>query len=77
MHRTQILLDEVQHEALKSLATRTGRSVSQLLREAVDLLLKAKRGSAPSLDDVSGMVSDSTFRGEDHDAHLYGAKKKR
>jgi hypothetical protein len=77
MHRTQILLEECQHEALRTLAARSGRSVSHLLREAVDLLLKTRRGTAPSLDNVSGMVSDATFCGEDHDLHLYGTRKKK
>lgn len=36
MHRTQILLEESQYERLKGQAERTGRSIGDLVREAID-----------------------------------------
>jgi hypothetical protein len=36
MVRTQLYLDEAMHERLKRLAARQGRSLSDLVREAVD-----------------------------------------
>ncbi len=44
--RTQVLLQPEQHEALRRLAEREGRSLSALVREAVDLLLESQ-GSDP------------------------------
>lgn len=36
MHRTQILLDDHQYYQLRSESERTGRSIADLVREAVD-----------------------------------------
>jgi hypothetical protein len=36
MHRTQILIEEDQYERLKGEADRTGRSIGDLVREAID-----------------------------------------
>jgi hypothetical protein len=36
VHRTQILLDDDQYQRLKSESARTGRSIADLVREAVD-----------------------------------------
>lgn len=36
MHRTQIMLDELQYHQLKAESERTGRSIADLVREAVD-----------------------------------------
>lgn len=37
MHRTQILLEEHQYERLRAEARRTGRSMGELVRAAVDV----------------------------------------
>lgn len=36
MHRTQVLLDDDQYVRLRTESARTGRSIADLLREAVD-----------------------------------------
>lgn len=47
MHRTQILLDPEQHRALSDLARQEGRSVSDLVREFVQVQLDQRdRASA-------------------------------
>ena len=41
MHRSQILLEQEQYQALSSIAKREGRSISALVREALDQYLAA------------------------------------
>lgn len=36
-HRTQVLLDESRHERLRLRAQRTGSSIGELVREAIDV----------------------------------------
>lgn len=40
--RVQVMLEPIQHEALKAYSLAEGRSVSELIREAVDSLLDAR-----------------------------------
>ena len=78
MHRTQILLDEQQYEMLKSLAEREGRSLSSLIRDAVDALLKRRAKSpATKLAEITGIGDDPDTRGRDHDDVLYRSRRDR
>jgi hypothetical protein len=43
MHRTQILLDPKQHRALSDLARQEGRSVSEIVREFVQVQLEQRQ----------------------------------
>lgn len=62
MVRTQVYLSREQEQALKSLALTSGTRQSELLREAVDLLLLKKNASQKqwkqSLHAMKGMWSD-------------------
>lgn len=62
MVRTQVYLSREQEQALKSLALTSGARQSELIREAVDLLLLKKNASQKqwkqSLHDMKGMWSD-------------------
>jgi hypothetical protein len=69
MHRTQVLLDDHQYHRLRTESERTGRSIADLVREAVDdkfqtgsdrawQALRASRGAWADRDDV---VSGADF----------------
>lgn len=75
-HRTQISLDEWQYESLKARAQREGRSLSDVVREAVtEYLVDDTDGVASRrrLSEIRGIGSDSETAGEDHDRVLYGS----
>lgn len=73
MVRTQILLDDHQHVILKDFARAQGVSMSALVRQAVDQLLAAQRGSdrerAAAL--LGAFEADRTDVSEDHDSYLW------
>ena len=63
MHRTQIMLEERQYERLKREAASSGRSIGDLVREAIDAkydskqermwkALEASRGAWADRDDI-------------------------
>lgn len=68
MVRTQVYLSREQEQALKSLALTSGTRQSELIREAVDLLLSKKNVSQKqwkqSLHDMKGMWSDDEDAGQ-------------
>ena len=75
MHRTQIQLEDRQYEALKARARKEAKSLSELIRLAVDGLLgrtRAAKGQR-TLDAIRGIAADPGGpAGRDHDALLYG-----
>jgi hypothetical protein len=76
MHRTQILLEEWQYDALKTAADRRGLSMSEVLREIVSAHLKPKKRGREVLEQIEGIASDPGSIARDHDSFLYGKKKK-
>lgn len=77
MHRTQLLLEEWQYEALRTRAEREGRSLSALVREILRISLASpppdyRRGR---LAEIEGIGEDKATYGEDHDHYLYGDTK--
>lgn len=72
MHRTQILLETWQYETLRSLAARGGRSLSDLIREAVAQFLDTESPSVTGLSSIQGIFEDTEISGLDHDRVLYG-----
>ena len=78
MVRTQILLSPDQLRALKIRAARQGRSMADLVREGVDLLLASderEQLKRQSLDAAGRFRSGSPDLGTAHDAHLGDAFK--
>jgi hypothetical protein len=73
MHRTQLNLDDWQYESLQTLSEREGRSMSDLVREAVaNYLLDSQPAPGGKLSDLRGLVDDPEVSGRDHDRVLYG-----
>lgn len=72
MHRTQLSLEDWQYQALKSLSERSGRSISDVVREILANHLDRSRKSNPKkLRSISGFLSDPDAAGRDHDRVLY------
>jgi DNA-binding response OmpR family regulator len=74
MHRTQLLLEPWQHEALKAAAERQGKSMSEVLRHILDDYLQRPAASRAGLARIRGIGRDTRSRGRDHDDVLYGSK---
>lgn len=70
MHRTQLLLETWQVEALRARAEAAGISMSELVRRVVSAWLTPD-GSPDPLDAVRGLAADG-LGGDRHDDVLYG-----
>ena len=76
MHRTQLLLEEWQYEALRGRAEREGRSLSALVREILGASLSSpERTPRRRLGTIEGIGEDAGSYGEEHDRHLYTGEK--
>ena len=74
-HRTQLSLEGWQYESLKARGEREGRSLSDLVREAVTEYLadrSAPAGGGGRFDKIRGVAEDREVAGRDHDRILYG-----
>jgi hypothetical protein len=79
MRRTQLYLDDEQRKILERLSRETGKSVGQLVREAVDEVYSARKArEAPitAKDPIWRFIGSGKSRGSDvsarHDWYLYG-----
>ena len=75
MHRTQLLIEQWQYEALRLRAERRSVSISELVREILTKHLENKEPS--ELYKIEGIGADGSGVARDHDAFLYGKKKRR
>lgn len=74
-HRTQLSLEGWQYESLKARGEREGRSLSDLVREAVTEYLAGPAEPAAGrsrLGRIRGVAEDREVSGKDHDRVLYG-----
>jgi plasmid stability protein len=72
MHKTQVVLEDWQYEALRSMAEQEHRSISELVREMLTRYLVGNREIARQrLAAMEGIGADAHASGEDHDACLY------
>jgi len=76
MHRTQLLFEERQYRELSARARREHKSMSELVRQAVDGFMgTVKPGTKKRrIGELRGLFSD-TASGLDHDSILYGESK--
>ena len=76
MHRTQIMLEEEQYQALRERARRSGKSMGSVVREVLDASLRYgaqhTNVQAGELDKLNGFFSDTETAGRQHDDILYG-----
>lgn len=68
MHRTQVLLEEQQYRRLKEESARTGRSIGELVREAIDLEYgdHSRDALLEALDDSYGAWADRPIDGAEY-----------
>ena len=72
MHKTHVLLEDWQYEALRTLAAQEHRSISDLVRDMLTRHLAGNREIARQrLAAMEGIRADAHATGEDHDAFLY------
>ncbi|MEC4670540.1 MAG: CopG family transcriptional regulator [Nitrospirota bacterium] len=77
MHRAQLLIDDWQYEALKSMSEREGRSISELLREILAKHLgEGHKVSRKGLARIEGIGNDPKASGRAHDRILYGVNRR-
>ncbi len=71
-HRTQILLEDWQHGALRTLAEREGVSISEFVRRILTEKLRPRSSGRRGLKAIAGIGRDPEAFGRDHDRWLYG-----
>ena len=76
MHRTQILLEQWQYDALRARAEREGRSMSDLIREILHKALNPDKDKR-RLTDIEGIGEDTQTTGRKHDQTLYRNKARK
>jgi hypothetical protein len=68
MHKTYIILEDWQYEALRSLAEREQRSIFALVRE---LLAGHHESARRRLTTIEDLGADADATGQEHDTFLY------
>jgi len=75
MHKTHVVLEDWQYEALRTLAVQEHRSISDLVREMLTRHLAGNREIARQrLAAMEGIGADTHATGQDHDAFLYNTR---
>jgi hypothetical protein len=74
MTRTQVTLEESEYRFLKARAAESGSSFSSIVRSLIRERMQQAAADAPHVWDVAGVISESAFSGEHHDAIIYGGE---
>lgn len=72
MHRTQIILEDWQYQALRARAEQENRSISDLVRDILRNTLAQPPRHKGRLEEMEGVGEDSASYGRTHDRFLYG-----
>jgi hypothetical protein len=75
VHRTQLLIEDWQYDALRLRAERRSISISELVREILSEYLAAKERPV-GVYRLEGLGSDGSSSAREHDSFLYGKKRK-
>jgi plasmid stability protein len=71
MHRTQLILEEWQYQALRARAEREQRSISDVVREILSNALAKSPRRKTGLQRMQGIGENKRTSGRDHDRFLY------
>lgn len=75
MHKTYVVLEDWQYEALRTLAAQEQRSISALVREMLTQHLTENQATARQrLAAMEGIGADAHATGQKHDAFLYSTR---
>jgi len=69
MHRTQITLGDKHYEFLKELSSKENKSMSQILREIIEIYSEKKE--IFSIKSIAGIGEDPEVSGSEHDRWIY------
>ena len=75
MHRTQIMLETDQYQALRERARRSGKSMALIIREILNEGMKSsppRKHVRARLESFNGFFHDTSVQGRHHDDVLYG-----
>jgi len=76
MHKTHVLLEDWQYEALQSLAAQEQQSISALVRDMLTSHLAVHSQTARQrLMAMEGIGADADATGQDHDTFLYSPQR--
>jgi plasmid stability protein len=76
MHRTQIILEDWQYQALRARAEQENRSISDLVRDILRDTLAQPPRQKGRLEEIEGVGEDAASYGRNHDRFLYGGDGK-
>jgi hypothetical protein len=76
MHRTQIIIEDWQYQALRARAEKENRSISDLVRDILRRALAQPPRGKGRLGEIEGVGEDAGAYGRDHDRLLYGGGEK-
>ena len=75
MHKTHVVLEDWQYEALRTLAEQEHRSISELVREMLTRYLVGNHEIARQrLAAMEGIGADAHATGQNHDAFLHNTR---
>lgn len=73
MHRTQIIIEDWQYQALRARSEQENRSISDLVRDILRQALAQPSRGKGGLAEIEGVGEDAVAYGRSHDRFLYGA----